>query len=117
MSLLIAAILGVVAVLVVTAPGIYFGLSYLAVEQVTSHEQAVTPYRAIAIAVLGTFVWAIIHVFFGWIPVIGLALPPLAWIVIVKRYTPTDWPAAVVVGLLAWIPSGLAYRGVEIIAF
>ena len=116
MSLLFAVLLGALAVIVVTTPAIYFGLSYLADEEAVAYAERVTYHRSVAIAVLGTIIWATLHVFFGWIPIVGLLLPPLAWIGVLKRYTASDWPTAVVVGVIAWAPSALAYRGVAILA-
>lgn len=117
MSLLVTAILGVLALILVTTPAVYFGLSFLADEDAVAYGGRVTFHRAVAIAVLGTLVWATLHVFFGWIPVVGLLLPPLAWIGVLKRYTESDWPTAVVVGIIAWAPSALAYRGAGILVF
>lgn len=117
MSLLVTAVLGVLALILVTTPAIYFGLSYLADEAAVAYAERVTYHRAVALAILGTLVWATLHVFFSWIPVIGLILPPLAWIGVLKRYTACDWPTAIIVGIIAWVPSALAYRGAGILVF
>lgn len=115
MSLLLAAIFGALLLLLVTTLAVYFGLSYLAAEEATDYDEPVTARRSVAIAVGGTTIWGAVHVFFGWIPVIGLLLPPIAWVGVLKHHTDSDWWTATVVSVIAWGPSALAYRGVGIL--
>lgn len=109
MALLVEGVLALLATLIVGAPAIHFGLSYVA------PEATVAPHRAVGIALFGALAWGLVSLFFGWIPAIGLLLPPLAWIGTVKWATATDWPAATLVGLVTWALTTLAYRGVGIV--
>lgn len=115
MGLIFTALLGLSALILVTIPAIYYSLLYRAAENAVEYDGPVTYRQAGVIAVSGTIIWGAIHVFFGWIPVVGLLLPPIAWIGSLKHYTDSDWPTAIVCGIIAWAPSALTYRGVAII--
>lgn len=107
-ALLVKGVLALLATLLVGAPAIYFGLAY------ATPEASVAPHRAVGIALFGALAWGFVTLFFGWIPVIGLVMLPVAWIGTIRWATATDWPAATLVGLTAWALTTLAYRGVGI---
>lgn len=110
-------LLGLLVLSLVTAPAIYLGLTRLALEKRVDYDEDIAYHQVGVITVLGTSAWALVNAFFGWIPLIGLILPPLVWIVVIEWYTASDWTVATMVGLLVWALSALAYHGVGLAAF
>lgn len=116
-TLLFSVVLGLIALLSVTVPVIYFGVSHLTNNELVACDSKITYQRSVMIAAVGTATWGLLHIFFGWIPLIGVFLSPLAWIYVLKRFTTIDWPIATVIGVSTWALSSLAYQGLVILLF
>ena len=81
--------------LLIGALGIYFGARVIVdVEDYT---------YAIITALLGAIVWAIVGLFFGWIPLLGPLLVIIAYLAIINWRYPGGWLAALGITLVAWV--------------
>ena len=58
---------------------------------------------AVATALIGAIVWALVGFLFGWIPLLGPALVLLAYLAVVKRRYPGGWIDAAGITLMAWV--------------
>lgn len=59
--------------------------------------------RAIVTALIGAIVYAVVGLFFGWIPLLGPLLMLLAWVGILNWQYPGGWGTAIGIGFVAWI--------------
>jgi len=59
--------------------------------------------RAAVTALLGALAWAIVSLFFGFIPLLGPLLTLVAWVGIINWQYPGGWGAAAGIGLVAWL--------------
>lgn len=58
---------------------------------------------AVFTALLGAIIWAIMGVFFGWIPFLGPLIVFLAYLAVINARYPGGWIDAVGITLIAWI--------------
>jgi hypothetical protein len=58
--------------------------------------------HAIVTALIGAAVWGLAAMFLTTIPLVGAALPLLAWVWVVKWRYRTGWVQATIIGFLAW---------------
>ena len=63
--------------------------------------------RAVFTALIGAIVWAVVAVFFGWIPLLGPLLALVAWIGVINWRYPGGWVSATTIALIAWIVAAL----------
>lgn len=54
-------------------------------------------------AIVGALVWAVVSLFVGWIPILGVLLMLVAWIGIINWRYPGGWVSATAIGFVAWI--------------
>lgn len=59
--------------------------------------------HAVVTALLGAIVWAVVGLFFGWIPFLGPLIVFLAYLWLIKRRYPGGWLDALGITLVAWI--------------
>lgn len=59
--------------------------------------------RAAVTALIGAIVYAVVGLFFGWIPLLGPLLMLLAWIAVIKWQYPGGWGTAIAIGFVAWL--------------
>jgi hypothetical protein len=83
--------------LLIGALGIYVGARV-----VTGYEDYT---YAIVTALIGAVVWAVVSLFFGWIPLLGPLLTLVAYVAVINYRYPGGWVDAVVISLVAWIAS------------
>ncbi|MFC7045194.1 hypothetical protein ACFQH6_07030 [Halobacteriaceae archaeon GCM10025711] len=98
---IISSLIGFVVSLLVGGFGIYVGGRM--VTDSGDYEQALWT------AVFGALGWAVVSLFFGWIPILGgLVVPVVAlalWVGIVNWRYPGGWTEALLIGLVAWLAS------------
>ncbi|WP_227356703.1 hypothetical protein [Haladaptatus salinisoli] len=63
--------------------------------------------HAVVTALIGAIVWGIVSLFVGWIPILGALLALIAWVGVINWRYPGGWGNAIVIGLIAWIASGV----------
>ncbi|MFC6756540.1 MULTISPECIES: hypothetical protein [Haloarcula] len=78
--------------------------------------------RAAVTALFGALVYALVGVFFGWIPLLGPILMLLAWVGVINWQYPGGWGTALGIAFVAWIVAvlilyGLALLGIATDAF
>jgi len=78
--------------------------------------------RAAVTALLGAFVYALVGVFLGWIPLLGPILMLLAWVGVINWQYPGGWGTAMGIAFVAWLVAvlilyGLAQIGIATDAF
>ena len=88
-----------------------FGPAVFAGLQVFPNESPVRYPEATATALVALVLGGTVDALLGWIPVVGVLLSPLVWILVVKRFARTSWPAGFLVGLAGWTLSKLLYAG------
>ncbi|RQG93778.1 hypothetical protein [Natrarchaeobius chitinivorans] len=59
--------------------------------------------HAIVTALLGAIVWTVVGYLVGWIPLLGPVVALVAYVGVINWRYSTDWTAAAMIGLLAWI--------------
>ena len=104
---LVDVLVGFAAAFLLFGPAIYTGL------QVIPNEKPVEYPVAAATALLAILVAGFVDGLLGWIPVIGIALSPLAWSAMVKRLTETSWLASLGIGTACWALSKGLYAGLS----
>lgn len=98
------ALLSLFVGLLVIPPIIYYG-----VRRITPADQ-MSSKKAVVVAFLGIIVTGGLEFLFGWLPVVGVLIAPLAWIGVVKGFYPASWPAAAAIGLSSWALPVLVVR-------
>ena len=58
---------------------------------------------AIATALIGAIVWAIVGFFFGWIPLLGPLLVFVAYLAVINSRYPGGWVDAAAITIVAWL--------------
>ena len=81
--------------LLLGALGIYIGARIIVGADSFDH--------AIVTALLGAIVWAVVGAVAGWIPLLGPLLALIAYIGVINFRYDTDWTAAAMIGLVAWV--------------
>lgn len=61
--------------------------------------------KAVVTALVGAIVWAIVGLFFGWIPLLGPLLALIAYLAVVKWQYPGGWVNAIGIALIALVTS------------
>jgi hypothetical protein len=69
-----------------------------------------TPPGAVAVVGVGIFTAGIVDTLFGGLPVIGVALSPLVWALVVKHLGRTQWLGGLLLGGAAWGVSVFAHQ-------
>jgi hypothetical protein len=59
--------------------------------------------HAIVTALLGAIVWTVVGSLVGWIPLLGPLIALVAYIAVINWRYSTEWTAAAMIGLLAWL--------------
>jgi hypothetical protein len=59
--------------------------------------------HAIVTALLGAIVWTVVGSLVGWIPLLGPVIALFAYIGVINWRYSTEWTAAAMIGLLAWL--------------
>lgn len=59
--------------------------------------------RATVTALLGAIVYALVGLFFGWIPILGPLLMLVAWVGVINWLYPGGWGTAIGIAVVAWI--------------
>lgn len=88
-------------------PAIYAGLELLPDEAPVGYPVAA------ATALVGVLVAGLVDGLLGWLPVVGVALSPLAWSAVVRQFARASWPASLAVGFATWALSRLLYAGLS----
>ena len=101
---LAAAFLSLFVGLLVIPPIIYYSVRRIMPADRVSFK------KAVVVAFLGIVVMGGLEFQFGWHPVVGVLVAPLAWIGVVKGFYPTSWPAAAAIGLSSWALPVLVVR-------
>ncbi|WP_324664800.1 hypothetical protein [Haloarcula sediminis] len=78
--------------------------------------------RAAITALLGALVYALVGVFFGWIPLLGPVLMLVAWVGVINWQYPGGWGTALGIAFVAWLVAvillyGLGLLGIATDAF
>ncbi len=78
--------------------------------------------RAAITALIGALVYALVGVFFGWIPLLGPVLMLTAWVGVINWQYPGSWGTALGIAFVAWLVAvlllyGLAVLGISADAF
>jgi len=78
--------------------------------------------RAAITALFGAFVYALVGIFLGWIPLLGPVLMLLAWVGVINWQYPGGWGTALGIAFVAWLVAvlilyGLAALGIAADAF
>ncbi|WP_318569002.1 hypothetical protein [Salinigranum marinum] len=94
---LLDSLVGFVVSLLVGGFGIYVGARVVVDEADFGH--------AVVTALVGAVVWAVVGLFLGWIPLVGVLLTLAAYVAVVNWRYPGGWGAAVGIGLVAWVAS------------
>ncbi len=81
--------------LILGAIGIYVGARIIVGADDFDH--------AIVTALLGAIVWAVVGYLVGWIPLLGPLLALIAYVGVINWRYSTEWTAAAMIGLLAWL--------------
>ncbi|WP_262178905.1 hypothetical protein [Haloarcula laminariae] len=71
--------------------------------------------RAAITALLGALVYALVGVFFGWIPLLGPLLMLLAWVGVINWQYPGGWGTALGIGFVAWLVALLLLYGLGLL--
>ncbi|MBX0303882.1 hypothetical protein [Haloarcula salinisoli] len=75
-----------------------------------------TGYRRAAVtALFGAFVYALVGVFFGWIPLLGPILMLLAWVGVINWQYPGGWGTALGIAFVAWLVAVLILYGLSLL--
>jgi hypothetical protein len=88
----------------VATPVVFFG------SQVIPDGQQLTPPGAIAVVGVGVFTAGIVDTLFGGLPVVGVALSPLVWTLVLKHLARTEWFGGLLLGGAAWGVSVFAHQ-------
>jgi len=83
--------------LLIGALGIYVGARVIADFDDYSY--------AIVTALIGGFVWAIVALFLGWIPLLGPLLALVAYVGVINARYPGGWFDALGIAAIAWLAS------------
>ena len=83
--------------LLVGALGIYAGARV-----VTDYEDYT---YAIVTALIGSVIWGVVGLLFGWIPLLGPLLVLLAYVAVINYRYPGGWGDAILIALIAWVAS------------
>ncbi|WP_216824736.1 hypothetical protein [Salinigranum rubrum] len=94
---IVDSVVGFVVSLLVGGFGIYVGARFVVDERDYSH--------AVVTALIGAVVWAVVGLFLGWIPLLGVLLTLLAYIAVVNWRYPGGWVEAAGIALVAWVAS------------
>jgi hypothetical protein len=94
---IIDSLVGFVVSLLVGGFGIYVGGRVVVGEGDFEH--------AVVTALVGAVVWAVVGLFLGWIPLVGLLLTLGAYVAVVNWRYPGGWVAAAGIALVAWVAS------------
>jgi hypothetical protein len=94
---IVDSVIGFVVSLLVGGFGIYVGARFVVDERDYGH--------AVVTALIGAVVWAVVGLFLGWIPLLGLLLTLLAYIAVVNWRYPGGWVQAAGIALVAWVAS------------
>jgi hypothetical protein len=94
---IVDSLVGFVVSLLVGGFGIYVGARLVVDERDYGH--------AVVTALIGAVVWAVVGLFLGWIPLVGLLLTLLAYVAVVNWRYPGGWVDAGLIALVAWIAS------------
>lgn len=81
--------------LVLGALGIYVGARIIVGKRGFDH--------AIVTALLGAIVWTVVGAVVGWIPLLGPLLALIAYVAVINFRYSTEWTAAAMIGLVAWV--------------
>ena len=78
--------------------------------------------RAAVTALIGAFVYSLVGVFLGWIPLLGPILLLVAWVGVINWQYPGGWGTALGIAFVAWLVAvallyGLALLGIATDAF
>ena len=90
-------VVGFVVSLLVGGLGIYVGGRLVAGVNDYGH--------AVVTALLGAVVWAVVGLFLGWIPLVGIVVTYLAYVAVVNWRYPGGWLDAAGIALVAWVAS------------
>ena len=93
---LATALLSLFVGLLVIPPVIYYGVRHI------TPAEHVSVKKAVVVAFLGIVVTGGIAFLFGWLPVVGVLVAPLAWIGVIRGLYRTSWPTAAAIGLSSW---------------
>jgi hypothetical protein len=93
----IDSVVGFVVSLLVGGFGIYVGARVVVGENDYEH--------ALVTALVGAVVWAVVGLFLGWIPLVGVVLTLVAYVGVVNWRYPGGWVAAAGIALVAWVAS------------
>jgi hypothetical protein len=94
---LLDSIVGFVVSLLVGGFGIYVGARVVVGERDFDH--------AVVTALVGAVVWALVGLFLGWIPFLGVVLTLVAYVGVVNWRYPGGWLEAAGIALVAWVAS------------
>lgn len=59
--------------------------------------------KAVAVALVGAVVWAVLSYFVGWIPILGPLVLLVIWVGTINLSYPGGWGSAAAIGLVAWV--------------
>jgi hypothetical protein len=88
----------------VATPVVYFG------SQIIPDGQRLTPPGGVAVVGVGVFTAGIVDTLFGGLPVVGVAVSPLIWALVVKHLARTKWLGGLLLGGAAWGVSVFAHQ-------
>jgi hypothetical protein len=94
---LVDSVVGFVVSLLVGGFGIYVGARFVVGERDYGH--------AVVTALVGAVVWAVVGLFLGWVPLVGVLLTLLAYVAVVNWRYPGGWVEAAGIALVAWAAS------------
>jgi hypothetical protein len=98
MALVTALVSGVVSFLVsliAGSLGIYVGAKAVA--------EKGTPTEAVVTAIVGALAWAFFSFFLGFIPILGVVAPLVAYLTLIKWQYGTGWGGAAGIAVVAWV--------------
>ncbi|WP_136590310.1 hypothetical protein [Salinigranum halophilum] len=94
---LVDSVIGFVVSLLVGGFGIYVGARFVVDEADYGH--------AVVTALIGAVVWAVVGLFLGWIPLLGVVFTLVAYVAVVNWRYPGGWVEAAGIALVAWAAS------------
>lgn len=106
---IIDSVVGFVVSLLVGGFGIYVGARFVVDESDYGH--------AVVTALIGAVVWAVVGLFLGWIPLLGVVLTLVAYIAVVNWRYPGGWVEAAGIALVAWAASLVALAVLSVLGF
>jgi len=60
-------------------------------------------FYAVGTAFIGAVAWALVSLFFGWIPGLGALIALIVWVGIINMRYPGGWSKAFLIGFIAWL--------------